>query len=72
MITDIYMSRFNGLELLKLVKTIDENIHVIVITGSPSTENEKMSKELGAEGYLVKPLNFNTLLNIVKSLLHKT
>ncbi len=52
----------NGLEVLGKIKTVDETIKVIIITGkAKSVESVNEAKELGADDYLMKPLNFETL-----------
>lgn len=52
----------NGLEVLGKIKTLDDTIKVIIITGkAKNVESVKEAKELGADDYLMKPLNFETL-----------
>jgi diguanylate cyclase (GGDEF)-like protein len=60
-ITDIHLSDFDGLGLIKAVKVINANCDVIIITGSPSVETAVASMRLGAAEYFSKPLNLDQL-----------
>lgn len=58
---DIYLPKMDGLEVLKVVKEIDESIAVIVITAFKETEVAKRALELGAFDYINKPFDFDYL-----------
>ena len=52
----------NGLEVLGKIKALDDTIKVIIITGKVKNAGSvKEAKELGADDYLMKPLNFEKL-----------
>ena len=68
-ITDLKMPEMDGLSLLKKVKEIDPKIFVIVMTGYPREESKTQAIELGASGYLAKPLDVSELVSAVKSCL---
>ncbi len=52
----------NGFEVLGRIKSRDETIKVIIITGkAKSVESFNEAKALGADDYLMKPLNFEIL-----------
>ncbi len=53
---DIIMPKFNGLDVLKTMKTDPEikNIPVFLLTNLPQECSGDKAKELGAAGYLVK------------------
>ncbi len=67
---DLFLGDIYGLEVLKRIKTIDRSSVVIIITGSGSKEDEKKTKELGADFYLDKPFSVaalkKLLLEIIK------
>lgn len=65
-ITDLKMPEMDGMTLLKKVKEIDPKICVIVMTGYPDEESKAKAIELGASGYLAKPLDVSELVAIVK------
>ena len=60
-LADINMPRMNGLELLERVKTLKPEYSVFIITAYGDEENRRRARELGASGYLLKPLNFHEL-----------
>jgi len=68
-ITDIKMPDLDGISLLRRVKEIDPKICVIVITGYPDEESKAKAMELGASGYLAKPLDVSELVRAVKDCL---
>ncbi len=70
-ITDIKMPDKNGLELLKIVKTVDEDIPVILLTGYASLDTAVEAISFGAYDYLMKPVEFTKLDLAVKRALEK-
>ena len=70
-LSDINMPGMSGLELLKRIK---ENYKapppvVMMVTAYGDAENRTTSKQLGADDFLTKPLDFNELKNKLKNLL---
>ncbi len=63
---DICMPRMNGLEFLQEARKIDLRVEVIMITGDSSVEHCIEAIEKNACDYLVKPVNFE---NIIETLL---
>jgi len=67
---DIKMPRLDGIEVLKIIKK-DENLKIIpVVMLSSSRENPDLNKcyELGANAYVVKPVDFNEFVDSVKNI----
>jgi two-component system, response regulator, stage 0 sporulation protein F len=60
-LSDINMPEMTGIDLLKAVKSKYPNIKVIMITAYGDERNFKKAKELGAEDYFTKPLEFSLL-----------
>ncbi len=58
---DIYMTGVDGLIVLKAIKDIDKRIIVIMTTSLGDEKIIQESKKLGADGYLIKPFNLETL-----------
>ena len=54
-VTDIYMDKMTGLDLLKEVKTLDPDVLVVVITSNASLETAMDALRAGAYDYLIKP-----------------
>jgi diguanylate cyclase (GGDEF)-like protein len=56
-ITDIIMGSMNGLELLQQVKTVKEDVLVVIMTSQASLETATTAIRTGAYDYLVKPFD---------------
>ena len=68
---DVYMPRCDGFEFLRR-KSQDERLEsvpVIITTAGGSVEDEIACLELGANDFVVKPYNFEILLNRVNNLI---
>ncbi len=69
-LSDINMPGMSGLDLLKHIK---QKYHkpppvVMMITAYGDAENFNMAKELGADDFLTKPLDFNLLKDKLKNI----
>ncbi len=60
-ITDIKMPRMDGIEVLKIIKSINPKAKVIIMTGYGDDELRKQAFDLKADEYLDKPFNCNIL-----------
>jgi len=60
-VTDLNMPEMNGLELLKTIKSLYPELKVVVITAYGDEQNLSAAKQLGAEDYFTKPLQFDLL-----------
>lgn len=69
-LSDINMPGMNGLELLKTIKKnyLKPSPVVMMITAYADEENRNTAKDLGAEDYLTKPVDFALLKNKLKEL----
>ena len=63
---DIRMPDMNGVELLTQLRAEKLPVHVIVLSGYDDFEHVRAMAVLGIEDYLLKPVNEQTLLRIVK------
>lgn len=63
---DIWLGGSDGGKIAKSIKT-DKNIrHVPIIMISANNETERITREAGADGFLLKPFNIEDLLQIVR------
>ncbi|MBD3306757.1 response regulator [candidate division KSB3 bacterium] len=69
-LTDMRMPGMSGLDLLKKVRTIHENIRVIIVTGFGEIESYIEAMSSGAVEYVSKPFKMNELKLIVKKVLN--
>ncbi len=65
---DINMPRMNGLEFLSIIKKSPQwrSIPVVVLTTSQEECDRKASFDLGAAGYVVKPLSYPDFVDHLK------
>ncbi len=71
LITDIKMPGLDGIELLKIVKEVDEEIPVILMTGYASLDTAIEAVAAGAYDYLMKPIEFTALEFAVRRALER-
>lgn len=66
---DINMPFINGVEVLSRIREMDSRIPVIVMTGNRDSDPlwARRCKELGASGYLIKPVLPEELLHMIKT-----
>jgi len=67
---DIKMPKINGLEVLKKIKSDErtKSIPVVMLTSSKEDPDIKYSYQLGANSYIVKPVNFEGFAESIKNL----
>jgi len=67
---DIKMPKINGLEVLKKLKSDErtKSIPVVMLTSSKEDPDIKNSYQLGANSYIVKPVNFTGFADSIKNL----
>jgi PAS domain S-box-containing protein len=65
-LTDLEMPRIGGVELCKRLHEIDVDLPVIVMTALSDMESVLESLRVGAEDYLIKPLEYGAVLWCVK------
>jgi DNA-binding response OmpR family regulator len=61
-VLDLKMEDMDGIEILKLFKTIVPDLPVIMLTGHGSEEAARDGIGLGASDYLTKPCDFEELI----------
>lgn len=66
-LTDIKMPGFSGLELVKKIKEIDNNIQFIILSGYDSFEYAKEAMQFGIHHYLLKPCNEHQIIDAINA-----
>ena len=61
-LTDLQMPRIQGIELCQRLHELDADLPVIVMTAHSDMQSVIESLRAGAEDYLIKPLDFDTVL----------
>lgn len=67
--TDQTMPELTGKELIQKVKEIQPDIPTIICTGYSSMIDEEEAKKLGANAFLMKPLDLPVLLQTIRQVL---
>lgn len=68
---DVWMPGIDGIETLKALKKIDQDISVIMISGHSNIDTAVHALKLGAYDFLEKPLSLNKVLILIKRALEK-
>lgn len=66
-LTDLNLPDINGIEMVRLSKEIAPQTEIIVVTGFDSTEKAVEAIRVGARDYIVKPVDFEKLLVVIKN-----
>ena len=67
-LSDIRMPKVNGIECIEFLKQQAPGIPVVVLTGYPDTEMAAKLIAKGVKAYLVKPIDKERMLNLVKEI----
>lgn len=68
-ICDVTMPRMSGLEFLELMVHISSDVMAVMLTTDTQPEPMARAKELGAKGWLTKPMKQDQLLSLAHHLL---
>lgn len=68
-IVDIRLKKMSGVDMLQELKKVSPHIQVIMLTGYPTLETARQSRELGAFDYCIKPIDKEELEEKVASAL---
>lgn len=69
LICDIRMKPITGLELLKIIKSTQPDIPVIIMTGFIDDGIMEKAKEIGYDDYLIKPFRKKSLTDSINRIL---
>jgi putative nucleotidyltransferase with HDIG domain len=70
-ISDIKMPEMDGIELLKKVKSLNQNMLVIMVTAYPEIDMAVEAMRLGAYDFIIKPADLDLIVLSVKKALEK-
>jgi DNA-binding response OmpR family regulator len=68
-IADLKMPGFSGLELIKGVRYLDDDVPIILMTGYGSSGLREEAAKLGATSYIDKPFDVGKMLDAIRALL---
>ena len=66
---DLKLPKINGLEVLKEIKTdpVTKRLPVVIVTSSKEDPDIKAAYELGANSYVVKPVDFDDFIKAMQN-----
>ena len=71
-ITDVMMPKMDGFELVNLIRKIDNNMPILMITAMDQYQSKEVGFSVGVDDYMVKPVDIKELLLRVKALLRRS
>ena len=69
-ISDIYMPRFDGIQLLREIKKLDEKVAVVLITGYSYMDAEDTELDVTPDAILRKPFALAQLIEVIETVPH--
>jgi len=69
--TDIDMPNMNGLEMSAEIKKINKDQNIIIVSSYSDADMFVASATLGIDGYIIKPVNYDELNNMLYKLAKK-
>lgn len=66
-VLDVLMPGMDGIETLQKIKKIKEDLPVIMLTGHGTVESAAEGMKLGANDYLLKPCDLDSLLSSIQN-----
>lgn len=71
-ISDVMMPHTDGITLIKQIRSINEDIPVLLLTALDTFMDKENGFNSGADDYLVKPVDMNEMLLHIKALLRRS
>ncbi len=68
--TDLTMPKMDGLTLIRKIRNINHNQHIIVLTAHNSSDNLIQTIDLQLDGFLLKPIKMDKMLELLLKVTH--
>ncbi len=68
--TDLTMPQMDGLEMVKEIRKINHNQHIIILTAHNSSNNLMETIDLQLDGFLLKPMKMDKMLDLLLKITH--
>jgi YesN/AraC family two-component response regulator len=65
---DIIMPQLGGIETLRMLRTLNKNVKVIMVSALDSFDRVKECMKAGANHYILKPFEETKVIEIIKKL----
>jgi DNA-binding response OmpR family regulator len=66
-ILDIKLPDINGIEVARRIRKHNDDVRLVIVTGYPELEDSIETIELGIEEILLKPVNVEELIHVIRS-----
>ncbi len=66
-ILDIKLPDINGIEVARRIRKHNNEVRLVIVTGYPELEDSIETIELGIEEILLKPVNVEELIHVIRS-----
>lgn len=70
-ISDIMMPNLNGYDFIKTLRNASYTMPILIVTAKEMFEDKKKGFDVGADDYMVKPIDINELILRIKALLRR-
>ncbi len=70
-ITDMTMPQMSGAKLSEKLKEVRFDIPVIICTGHSTVINEEKARQLGIDGFVMKPVSKSKIAKVIREVLDK-
>jgi two-component system OmpR family response regulator len=70
-ILDLMMPKLDGIEVLRRIRKLDNDIAVVIFTGFPNLESAVASMKLDAVDYIKKPFNVDEFREVIGRVMRK-
>ena len=60
---DIHMPRMNGIEAFKRLKSINNEVHVVITSGYVNATNRRLLDPINPLGYIKKPVSLDNIIH---------
>lgn len=71
-ILDLMLPKMDGIEVIKQIRESGNSIPIIIVSAKSDFPDKAKAFTLGADDYMVKPINFNELIFRIKALLRRS
>ncbi len=65
---DLNMPNLSGMETLREIRKINNEVHIVIITGYGTREEEKEARLLGVKEFISKPFSIDKLMHAIEGL----
>lgn len=65
-VLDMTLPEMHGVQTLKMIRNLNANVPVVVVTGETSAETRQQCERLGVQQYLSKPADYHDIMEALR------